>query len=105
MIAAEPRQTLTDKQREIYCFIIRYWGENYGTYPTIRTVAKQFGISSPNGVVCHYKALAKKGYIELLSVPSDSDEPSQSRNIRVIELRESARELASLVLADVEANS
>ena len=55
--------TLTDRQREVYEFIrdkIRSRG--YG--PTVREIGLHFSISSPNGVMCHLKALEKKGLIE-----------------------------------------
>lgn len=32
--------------------------------PTIGEIAAEFGIKSPNGVICHLQALARKGYIE-----------------------------------------
>ena len=53
---------LTQRQRQIYTFIhdkIMYRG--YG--PTVREIGERFGISSPNGVMCHLKALEKKGLI------------------------------------------
>lgn len=31
--------------------------------PTVREIGENFGIRSPNGVMCHLKALEKKGYI------------------------------------------
>jgi repressor LexA len=34
-----------------------------GVQPTIREIGAEFGFSSPNGVVCHLKALHKKGLI------------------------------------------
>ena len=54
---------LTNRQREIYEFI-REKIENRGYGPTIREIGKQFGIKSPNGVMCHLKALEKKGLIK-----------------------------------------
>ncbi len=63
---------LTQKQREVYEFIrekIRTRG--YG--PTVREIGGNFNISSPNGVMCHLKALEKKGLI--------SREPNMSRAI------------------------
>jgi len=54
--------SLTDRQAAIYKFIrdkIRTRG--YG--PTIREIASQFDINSPNGVAGHLKALVKKGMI------------------------------------------
>src|SRR4051794_1146690 len=54
--------TLTERQREIYDFI-RSKIEARGYGPTVREIGKNFGIQSPNGVMCHLKALEKKGLI------------------------------------------
>jgi repressor LexA len=65
-------ERLTQRQREVYEFIrekIRHRG--YG--PTVREIGLQFNISSPNGVMCHLKALEKKGLI--------TREPNMSRAI------------------------
>ncbi len=53
---------LTDRQREIYEFI-REKIQNRGYGPTVREIGTQFDIKSPNGVMCHLKALQKKGLI------------------------------------------
>lgn len=53
---------LTDKQRLIYDFI-RDKIENRGYGPSIREICTAFDIKSPNGVMCHLKALEKKGLI------------------------------------------
>lgn len=58
---ADP-MTLTAKQREIYDFICRYI-QDEGYPPAIRDIGKAFAIVSPNGVMCHLKALQKKGFI------------------------------------------
>jgi repressor LexA len=53
---------LTKRQRAVYEFIkdkIR----NRGYGPTVREIGERFKISSPNGVMCHLKALEKKGLI------------------------------------------
>jgi repressor LexA len=66
---------LTRRQQDVYKFIrdnIR--GRGYG--PTVREIAEHFDISSPNGVVCHLKALVKKGLI--------SREPNLSRAIQLL---------------------
>jgi repressor LexA len=55
--------TLTERQREIYGFI-RDQIENKGWPPTIRDIGNHFAIKSPNGVMCHLKALEKKGLIQ-----------------------------------------
>jgi repressor LexA len=65
---------LTERQREVYEFIRdKIRGRGYG--PTVREIAAQFGIQSPNGVVCHLKALEKKGLI--------TREPNMSRAIQL----------------------
>lgn len=54
---------LTDRQREIYDFI-RDKIESRGYGPTVREIGVAFDIKSPNGVMCHLKALEKKGLIK-----------------------------------------
>lgn len=67
---------LTKRQREIYDFIrVKIQGRGYG--PTVREIGLQFGIKSPNGVMCHLKALQKKGLIHR--------EPHMSRAIQMLE--------------------
>ena len=63
---------LTERQKDVYKFI-REKIRNRGYGPTVREIAAQFGIRSPNGVVCHLKALEKKGLI--------AREPNMSRAI------------------------
>lgn len=53
---------LTERQREIYEFI-REKIESRGYGPTVREIGLGFEIKSPNGVMCHLKALEKKGLI------------------------------------------
>lgn len=53
---------LTPRQREIYEFVKEnIMNRGYG--PTVREIGNEFGIKSPNGVMCHLKALEKKGLI------------------------------------------
>lgn len=53
---------LTKRQQNIYAFIKdRILNRGYG--PTVREIGAHFGIRSPNGVMCHLKALEKKGLI------------------------------------------
>src|SRR5438270_2181606 len=55
--------SLTERQREIYNFIkSKIEGRGYG--PTVREIGTAFEIRSPNGVMCHLKALEKKGLIK-----------------------------------------
>src|SRR5712692_12103089 len=55
--------SLTERQREIYDFI-RDKIESRGYGPTVREIGQAFDIKSPNGVMCHLKALEKKGLIK-----------------------------------------
>ncbi len=54
---------LTERQKEIYEFI-RGKIESRGYGPTVREIGQAFEIRSPNGVMCHLKALEKKGLIK-----------------------------------------
>jgi len=50
---------LTDRQAKIFEFIKdRVQSRGYG--PTVREIGEHFKISSPNGVMCHLRALEKK---------------------------------------------
>jgi len=52
----------TERQMEIYAFIRdKIHSRGYG--PTVREIGQAFKIRSPNGVVCHLKALERKGLI------------------------------------------
>ena len=53
---------LTDRQREIYEYIVAFRREN-GCSPSIPEIQEQFGIRSPNGVAGHLHALESKGMI------------------------------------------
>jgi len=58
----EKKPSLTRRQREIYEFLKdKIVTRGYG--PTVREIGTKFGIRSPNGVMCHLKALEKKGLI------------------------------------------
>lgn len=90
----EPGQQLTDKQRLVYEFIrdkIRHRG--YG--PTVREIGQHFRIRSPNGVMCHLKALEKKQLI--------TRKPNMSRAIELAAepIRETGLPLAGRIAAGV----
>src|SRR5215469_9005327 len=56
------KSTLTTRQRAIYEFIKeKILKRGYG--PTVREIGAGFKIRSPNGVMCHLKALERKGLI------------------------------------------
>ena len=54
---------LTESQLRIFNYILKYIELN-GYPPAIRDIGKAFDIASPNGVMCHLRALQKKGYIQ-----------------------------------------
>jgi len=57
-----PTPPLTSRQQEIFDFLkVKILKRGYG--PTVREIGTEFGIRSPNGVMCHLKALEKKGLI------------------------------------------
>tara|TARA_B100000809_G_scaffold232199_1_gene247900 strand:- start:15695 stop:16387 length:693 start_codon:yes stop_codon:yes gene_type:complete len=60
--AMAPNDQLTARQREVF-ELIREMITNRGYGPTVREIGDHFGIRSPNGVMCHLKALEKKGFI------------------------------------------
>ena len=58
----DPSEAPTERQMEIYAFIRdKIHSRGYG--PTVREIGTAFKIRSPNGVVCHLKALERKGLI------------------------------------------
>jgi repressor LexA len=65
---------LTKRQKAVYEFV-RDKIQNRGYGPTVREIGEQFDISSPNGVMCHLRALEKKGLI--------TREPNMSRAIQL----------------------
>ncbi len=72
-----PLERLTERQRAVYEFICdKIHNRGYG--PTVREIGKNFGITSPNGVMCHLKALEKKGLIRRT--------PKESRAIELTDL-------------------
>jgi repressor LexA len=87
VIGTNKKPALTKRQREIYDFLKdKILNRGYG--PTVREIGSQFGIRSPNGVMCHLKALEKKGLIT-----------RESHMSRAIQLTESPKTRMSLPLA------
>ena len=76
MLIGADAPVLTKRQKEIYEFLKdKIVNRGYG--PTVREIGNNFGIKSPNGVMCHLKALEKKGMI--------TREPHMSRAIQLTE--------------------
>ena len=67
---------LTARQAEVLQFIAQ---NAHVCSPTVREIAAGIGIKSPNGVVCHLKALERKGFLRR--------KPGKSRNIEIIEVQ------------------
>lgn len=84
-------EQLTKRQKSVYDFI-RDKILNRGYGPTVREIGEHFDIASPNGVMCHLKALEKKGLI--------TREPNMSRAIQ-LENDEKGLPLAGRVAAGV----
>lgn len=77
-------ESLTARQKAVYSFIReKILRRGYG--PTVREIGEQFAIRSPNGVMCHLKALEKKGLI--------TRSPNKSRAIELTEGLEQHRGL------------
>jgi repressor LexA len=82
-----PDPVLTKRQKEIYDFLKdKIVNRGYG--PTVREIGNEFGIRSPNGVMCHLKALEKKGLIT-----------RESHMSRAIQLTEAPQKRMSLRMA------
>jgi repressor LexA len=58
----EVSEHLTERQQAVYQFI-REKIHTRGYGPTVREIGIHFDIRSPNGVMCHLKALERKGLI------------------------------------------
>ncbi|GAA4465750.1 transcriptional repressor LexA [Novipirellula rosea] len=85
---------LTDRQQNVYN-MIRSLIVKRGYGPTVREIGEHFGIKSPNGVMCHLRALERKGLI--IRSPNKS---------RAIELTQAAdRNPNSLSMGGVVAGS
>lgn len=70
-------RSLTARQQQVYDFIRgKIVARGFG--PTVREIGDFLKISSPNGVVCHLKALEKKGMINRLA--------NKSRAIELVEI-------------------
>lgn len=81
MSTVEMKPVLTSRQKQIYEFLkdkIR----NRGYGPTVREIGTHFGIRSPNGVMCHLKALERKGLITRESHMSRAIQLSESAQLR-----------------------
>ena len=83
------RKQLTERQQEIFDFVKNHITTT-GMPPTRVEIAREIGFKSPNAAEEHLKALARKGYIEVLS--------GTSRGIRILVNDEEAANEDSLPL-------
>lgn len=83
------QQHLTARQKEIFDFVKQHI-EQTGMPPTRVEIAREIGFKSPNAAEEHLKALARKGFIEMLA--------GTSRGIRILVDTESANEEEGLPL-------
>ena len=97
-MTATRREKPTAKQMLVYRAIVRHWGRT-GVFPTVRELCGVFGIASTNGIACHLRALAAKGWIDYTP---QRGKRSKTRNLSVPELVEVARRaaVAHLVATD-----
>lgn len=75
------RTPLTKKQHAIYNYIRKHI-EMKGFPPAIRDICDAFHIKSPNGVMCHLKALETKQYIERVQ-KHKNNKRAQARGITI----------------------
>ena len=71
----EEKEELTRRQRMILNRITAFWDTN-GYSPSMRDLIKVTKIKTLNGILCHIKALERKGWI--------TREPNIARSIRVL---------------------
>jgi len=62
MTTTTPLPPLTDRQREVYAWIVKYIA-THSYPPTVRECALAFRFGSINGAMCHLHPLRKKGYL------------------------------------------
>ena len=75
---------MTRRQARILEFIVDFRKAN-GFSPTYREIGDGLGISSPNGVVCHVRALIQKGKLTKTEECSRSLIPTENTAERLIE--------------------
>ena len=75
-----PDKPMTARQEEILSAIIEHIRQNYMP-PSVRDIGEACGISSPNGVTGHLKALRARGLLV-------GDPGHKSRNIIPVDLKE-----------------
>lgn len=94
---------LTSRQQEVLDFIReKIVTRGYG--PTVREIAETFNIRSPNGVMCHMRALERKGFIHRTANKSRAIELSEELQASIFSLPIIGKVSQKLVL-ESEVNS
>jgi len=75
-----PDKPMTERQEQVYNAINEYWYQHYMP-PSIRDLCEMLNISSPNGIVCHLKALRQRGLLV-------GDPEKRSRAIVTVAIKE-----------------
>lgn len=102
MTPAPARQPLTDRQFAV----LRALAGLYlaaGRMPSHRELCDATGISSPNGLVAHLRALERKGYVRLNAAAGRAK--GSTRGIEVVGLAEAIRPAAEAFLSTLLAET
>ena len=92
---------LTERQSAIYDFLKeKIMNRGYG--PTVREIGNHFGIRSPNGVMCHLKALERKGLISRESHMSRAIQLTDHAQMRQTTMRLSGQIQAGMPVLAIE---
>ena len=96
------QQQLTKRQQRVFNYIVGRINKDHS--PTIREIAKAMDYSSPNGVVCHLRALEKKGLIKRSSNKSRSIMLTNEANDEIEGLPLAGRVAAGTLVEAIEQN-
>ncbi len=92
-VTSSDSNDLTERQQRVY-EVIREKINTRGYGPTVREIGEILNISSPNGVMCHLRALERKGKISRAANKS-----------RAIELTEKSHRLGGNVMLPVHGST
>lgn len=83
---------ITRRQYDVLMFIKEFRAKN-GMGPTLRDIMRGWGLSSPNAVMCHLRALRSRGLIDWI--------PGKARSIRLVGFV--AVDVPAVILPEVQA--
>lgn len=99
----------TKRQQRVLNFIRQYYRQ-FRVPPTIREIGAGLGIKSPNGVMCHVRALERKGFVyqnpngfRWLAKESDNHMAAKLLLQEAVELLEKTLEEISSFFSDSDA--